>query len=336
MKIFLALLALLCLSVKGFAPASVPRPSLVSLQAQTDSSNDLSFLSKRIVATTAATMLSIGLLMGGDVMPAMAATKTAPVVEQVAAAKPKKQPAAPVAPEKKAVDTARAAVDAANAKIAAANKEGAAAKAANDKATVLLKKCEAAVVQAKSQYLNENDKLTKAKGKNANTNFIVQEQQKVADLKEAERISQIQLQNAKLTKKNAATRLGQADSNLKAATKQREQAQKNFQNVEKKYQKYLAEKTKQEKVQMKRQKEQEAAKRKEEQKQKAIAAEKAKKEAAEKALRLKQEEAKIKELQAARDKALQLQQESAKQAAANQAKLEAEVKTLAELKRNAK
>jgi uncharacterized protein YegP (UPF0339 family) len=200
MKLSLALFALLCSSGEAFVPVSVPRPSLVSIQATQNDHNE-NLISKRLLATTAATMLSFGIMLGGDVMPAMAATKSAPVVEQVSQAKkqaapviqPKKQAApveqvaakskkqsAPVAPEKKAVDSAKAALDAANSKISMATKEGSAAKAANEKAIGLVKKCEAAAVQAKGQFLNENDKLVKLKGnKNTNSDVIVKEQQKV-------------------------------------------------------------------------------------------------------------------------------------------------------------
>ena len=181
MKLSLALLALLSATGEAFVPAGVSsRPSLVSLKAQ---QNDNHQQAKQFVAST---LLGVGLwLNAGDISPAMAATtaKTATPVEQVnkPAAKPvvKKQ-SAPVAPEKKALDMARAAFESANTKVFVATKEVSNAKAANDKASVLVKQCENAAVQAKSQYLNENDKLTKAKSnKNSNTNYIATEQQKV-------------------------------------------------------------------------------------------------------------------------------------------------------------
>ena len=359
MKLSLALLALLSASGEAFAPAGVSsRPSLVPLKAASHDNQQQQ--AKQFVAST---LLGVGLwLNAGDVLPAMAATnaKTATPVEQVVK-KPtpppavKKQPAAPVAPEKKALDMARAAFESANTKVFVATKEVSNAKAANDKASVLVKQCENAAVQAKSQYLNENDKLTKAKSnKNSNTNYVATEQQKVgmcyydgcfalfharaddirmcagrvthslclslspADLKETERVSQLQLQNAKAAKKQAETRQNQAENNLKTATKQRDQAQKSAKEAEKKYDKYVKEKTKKEKEQQKKQKEQ------------------AKKDAAERALRLQQEETKIKQLQADRAKALQTQQEAAKQAAADQARIDAELKALAALKKAAK
>ena len=198
MKFSLSVLALVCAPSHGFLPAATSRPSFALKSAAQKGNNYDVFesMQKQALAYTAASLLSVGMILGGDALPAFAATAPTPVpVEKIVLKKQapvekvtlKKQ--APEPAQKKALDQAKSALDAVSARLSRSTKEARDAKADYEKADALVKKCEASVKQAKSQFLNENDKLLKTRSdKSVDSKVIAKEQERVGTSRRLGRI----------------------------------------------------------------------------------------------------------------------------------------------------